>query len=161
MDGFSWDELFATTGLSYGTTGAHWVSNDETAFYSPRKDRGFPIASGNGQAVFALGNATGVSVKGGATLRVEGPSLPLVSLTVDCAAGVGTISGVTLAEQGTLVLLNVPRDGFVPIDFTGVSGWANLRNWSVSLPGLTKRRLVDVRPDGIRITSPGGLLIIR
>lgn len=160
VDGLVWDELFATNGVAYGT-GAQWLSNAEVPFYSPRAGKGFAVAPENGKAVFALGNATGVSVKGGATLRVEGPSLPLVSLTVDCAAGVGTISGVTLAEQGTLVLLNVPRDGFVPIDFTGVSGWANLRNWSVSLPGLTKRRLVDVRPDGIRITSPGGLFIIR
>lgn len=161
MDGFSWDELFATNGLSFGTTGAHWVSNDETAFYSPRKDRGFPIASGNGQAVFALGNATGVAVTGGATLRVEGAARPLTSLTVDCEAGVGKISGVTLAAHGTLVILNVPREGFVPIDFSGIEGWENLAGWDVALPGVKTRRLVDVCADGLRIRSSGGLLIVR
>lgn len=160
MDGFVWDELFATNGVAYGAA-AQWVSNEETAFYSPRKDKGFPVASGNGQSVFALGNATGVAVKGGATLRVEGEARPLTSLTIDCVTGVGKISGVTLAAHGTLVILNVPREGFVPIDFSGIAGWENLAGWEVALPGVKTRRLVDVCADGLRIRSSGGLLVVR
>ena len=161
VDGFTWDELFVTNGVDYAAK-ASWVSNAETSFYSPRKDKGFAVASAaSGKAVNALGNATSVSVKGGATLRVEGDSLPLTSLTVDCAAGVGTITGVTLAESGTLVLLNVPREGFVPIDFTGIGNAANLKGWTVSTPGLTKRRLVTVGDDGIRIASPGAVVVVR
>lgn len=161
MDGFVWDELFVTNGLSYGTAGAHWVSNGETAFRSPRKDRGFPVAPGNGQAVFALGNAMGLAVRGGATLRVEGTARPLTSLTVDCMTGVGKISGVTLATRGSLVILNVPREGFVPIDFSDIAGWERLCDWDVSLPGVKTRRLVDVCANGLRIRSSGGLLIVR
>ena len=159
-DGFTWDNLYETNKLVYAS-GVAWLTELGSTYFWPRKNFGIPIASGNGKTVWSLGNATGVSVAKGATLNVEGEAKPVSKFVVDCDKGVGTISGVTFADSGTLVLENVPRSGFIPVNHDGITGYGNLANWTVSTPGCTKTRTVTVTDAGIGIASPGLMIILR
>ena len=87
-------------------------------------------------------SSANVKVASGATLDATGVAggQALSHLTVDWAAGAGTIKGVTIAQNGVLDLVNVPagvdiRGATIPVTLTDVAGGANFASWTVKTNG--------------------------
>ena len=105
-----------------------------------------------------------VKVASGASLDASGVAggQTLERLTVDWTAGAGTITGVTIAEDGVLDLVNVPADTRlggtnVPVTLSGLSDAANFGTWTVRVNGTaTQERL---RWNGSALRILGGMVL--
>ncbi len=111
--------------------------------------------------------AANVQVASGATLDcalVPGGQA-ISKLTVDAAAGGGTLKNVRLASAGTLYLTNVSDlsalAGYaVPVSFVGAADTANARTWTVYVNGAPSGMRVTWRDGGLFIPSGGTLISI-
>lgn len=111
--------------------------------------------------------AANVLVASGATLDcalVPGGQ-ELSKLTVDAAAGGGTLKNVRLAASGTLYLTNVADPSAlanyaVPVSFDGVADTANARTWTLYVNGEPSDLRVIWRDGGLFIPSGGTLLML-
>lgn len=107
-----------------------------------------------------------VSVASGATLAFDGAGAPVTKLIVDGVDGLGTISGVMLAADGSIEFANIDRkqqEVSFPADLSGVSGLANLKNWTLAVNGQPagNRYRLKATTEGLTLTKGGLLLIIR
>ena len=88
------------------------------------------------------------------------------SITVDMAAGGGTILGGAAAEDGTLYIKNADQ-GFslgsaLPLVLDGLADRSNLETWSVVVDGVEKGFRVTVASDGhLLVVNPGLTVIVR
>ena len=90
-------------------------------------------------------NAT-VSVARGATLDLSDVGMELGRLSVDCAAGAGTILRFTPSVNGVLELVNANpsllEEGYVlPLTVGDVAQAANLKTWTVTVDGVVQEGL--------------------
>ena len=90
-------------------------------------------------------NAT-VSVANGATLDLSDVGMELGRLSVDCAAGAGTILRFTPSVNGVLELVNANpsllEEGYVlPLTVGDVAQAANLKTWTVKVDGVVQEGL--------------------
>ena len=109
---------------------------------------------GKQRAFFASGatlDATGVA--GGQTLS---------HLTVDWSTGAGTITGVAIAQNGVLDLVNVPAGTklggkTIPVTLSDLSGTANFGTWTLRVNGTaTEDRLYW---NGSALRVPGAVIV--
>ena len=88
------------------------------------------------------------------------------SITVDMAAGGGTILGGSAASGGTVVIKNADQ-GFslgtaLPLVLDGLADRSNLETWSVVVDGVEKGYRVTVASDGhLLVVNPGLTVIVR
>ena len=167
-DGSTWIDL---TGDVSTPQSSDWLSGDEFVTGHPlRPGAGLALnvpAAPDANGAAMLDNVTSVQVATGATLAVKGVAKTISGLTVDCSTGVGTLTGIDFAANGTLNLVNVPDD---VTDFTVPAGLgdvsaeslANLNAYSVTLNGNRSSRWdVEVTADCIRASKRGMSLIVR
>ncbi|MBQ3290354.1 MAG: autotransporter-associated beta strand repeat-containing protein [Kiritimatiellae bacterium] len=167
-DGSTWIDL---TGDVSTPQSSDWLSGDEFVAGHPlRPGAGLALnvpAAPDANGAAMLDNVTSVQVATGATLAVKGVAKTISGLTVDCSTGVGTLTGIDFAANGTLNLVNVPDD---VTDFTVPAGLgdvsaeslANLNAYSVTLNGNRSSRWdVEVTADCIRASKRGMSLIVR
>ena len=104
-----------------------------------------------------------MSVAAGAHLVAQGAAT-IPGLTID-AAGAGTVEGFAFAENGTLVVKNMPKGGGVlPGTYVNCTGFENIANWTLhdADKGRAARGSTIVVSNGeIRIVAPGLMLIVR
>ena len=167
-DGSTWIDL---TGDVSTPQSDDWFSGDAFVAGHPlRPGAGLALnvsaaPDANGEAM--LDNVTSVQVAAGATLVAKGVRKTISGLTVDCSAGVGTLSGIDFAASGTINLVNVPAgvtDFTVPADFGGVSAesLSNLNAYSMTVDGKRSSRWrVAVAADGIRAALRGICINLR
>ena len=105
-----------------------------------------------------------VKVASGATLDASGVAggQSLEHLTVDWAAGAGTITGVTIAQNGVLDLVNVPANTriagkTIPVTLSGLSGTANFGTWTIRVNGTATTERLYWNGSSLRI--PGAVVI--
>ena len=146
----------------YGQT---WYRGDNTAATGEHTVDPYVLKTLRPGGGFA--SAANVQVASGATLDcalVPGGQ-ELSKLTVDAAAGGGTLKNVRLAASGALYLTNVAdpsalAEYAIPISFDGVAGTANARNWTLYVNGAPSAMRVAWRDGGLFIPSLGTVILL-
>ena len=137
-DGTTWDQLHSVTNFvpvppATVGGGVNWWYSTGTVTPS----NGFSIADGritNTQ----LRAGIQVSVAAGAKLTILGGTESLGALSVDCDAGGGTISDLSLTQAGRLDLTGTSirgRSFAVPLTIGNFTNPELLRNWSLTING--------------------------
>ena len=105
-------------------------------------------------------SSANVKVAIGATLDSTGVAggQTLSHLTVDWAAGAGTIKGVTIAQNGILDLVDVPAGtdlggAIVPVTISGVANGANFSSWTVRVDGVATEDTVSWNGSALRFPT--------
>ena len=163
-DGASWTELNRQENYTSPATKNSWYS-DGTTFSKTTAPTGFAISPRTTIGV-SLAGVTNVSVAAGATLTAVGDVAPISRITVDAAAGAGTINGFAFAESGTLAIANEPAGApsyDVSLNLSSCTNAGNLARWTLLVDGvdMSAKRSVKVSDGGITITRKGFMMIIR
>ena len=164
VDGSIWTNLVSKQSYELPANGTTWASNGDSftkgaAHTSAWTFDPFDEAEASGQ----LAGVESVAVSADATLKAE-DGLTLSKLTLDCAAGaLGTIEGVTFAEEGVLNLTGVGKtDQVVTTSFVNCTGVGNLAKWTVRIDGVeSNRRFVEVGDGELKIRCRGLAVILR
>ena len=108
--------------------------------------------------------ALSVQVDGGATLDLTAFTVStqkIDAVTIDLAAGGGTVLGGSIVAGGALMLTNAlaaSQNAVLPLLFQNTSNADNFRSWSVIIDGHATSRRIRFR-DG-RLSLVGGLTLI-
>lgn len=163
-DGVKWDWLgdhefdFSVC----GDNSDRWLSDGSTyTAGQPRKGKGVTLTHGSAQDAFVLSNVTSVAVSSRAVLRTF-DDVTLSSIEVDCN-DCGTIQGFSLAESGTLNIVNAPKSPTftLPNFLSGVSNAGNLANWTLKIGGVVKKnREISVVGSEVKVSGPGLTVIV-
>lgn len=142
MDGKNWvklDELDNPTKPTAGT----WASDGTTKYAADfGTHTGMPIEPGPAQQPLAFAG-TSVSVAAGAELKFN--SQVTVPKIVVEPTGMGTVSGLALAENGVIDISPAPAGNVdIPVDFTGVS---LPENYSFTVDGAASRAEITLSDD--------------
>ncbi len=163
-NGQDWTVLTNVLSSAENRTAGHWNSDDTEVSNADRPGKGFPVDGRLHDAV-AFDGVSSVSVASGATLKADaadGERFAIGGLTLDPAAGAGTIEGFDFAEDG-VIDVNAFSGSSSDCKFTliDVNGFGNVRNWSFTLNGQqTERYVVAVSPAGRVTVSRKGLMVI-
>jgi len=162
LDGVNWTELHSVVSNRICGAAYRW-RNGAKAYYdasTPVYKKGQPILSGIAPTVSLDRGLDDVSVAVGATLTTD-KNVVVRKITID-AAGMGSLSGVTLVEGGVIDIANAPAKGKldVPVDLTAVTLPAS---YSFTVNGSVSRRSIELSADrrSISIRPAGLMLIIR
>ncbi len=173
-DGKEWTKLKRVDLMEDQTPAGKWVSDGATVTNNAvRPGAGFALDHLGGHSALPadatysiLTSVSGVNVSPGATLKADG-NVTLRSLTVDCAAGNGTVDGFDFAASGTVNLVNLDTHSAVEVPLAlanlpdGALGRLNAKNgWSVTVNGSPSvSRIVTF--DGAAVRSvPRGFVVI-
>ena len=109
-----------------------------------------------------------VQVDGGATLDLLAfdDGQPIGTVTIDLAAGGGTVKGGKIVPDGTLILNGVAETGAdtssaLPLAFEGALDAQNFRSWKVVIDGKPSRRHPVYANGKISVPSLGFIMDIR
>ena len=164
----------ADTYANHITKGGYWISSDGKEQFAAGAVR--KLSDGKGLAFSsravpgatsyptALSNLTGMEVASGASLRLVGDVAAVDKLTIDLADGMGSISGLTLAESGTLDILGAatPFTGTnIVVDWGGVANPDVLERWTLQMNGRIRSCPVRVTDGGLQILTDGLTIIVR
>ena len=163
-DGASWTELSRREHVVTPATKSTWYS-DGTTFSASVAPTGFEISKAT-TAGFSVESAASVSVAAGATLRAVGDAGEIARLSVDAAAGAGTLDGFELAEEGTLSIAGEPADAQsyeISLSLANCTTASRLSGWAIMVDGvdLTSKRVVSVADGKITVSRRGLLMIVR
>ena len=142
---------------SDGERQVNWTPEEGT---TPRPGKGFPMRSRAGFPM-PLQNVRSVSVSAGATLKTDA-GVEIRSLKVD-SAGAGTIDGFAFAENGTIDVIDAPRESsFLPGTYENCSGLENIAGWTLKIDGAVNSRcMVRARDGKLFFTRPGFIITFR
>ena len=170
VDGLHWEFLDENTELdeaALGTKSWMWSFKKEVMSWGDGEylhnthTGGRSIRSHSTRTYSVLSGNPVVSVAAGAELVAEGP-VSVANLKVD-ANGAGTIRGVTLADAGTLDVVNWPsssQDLELPLVLEDCAG--EVGEWAVSVGGVTKPSYWLTQRNGrISVHRSGTMLILR
>lgn len=180
-DGVNWHEVYKEddAGSHHKARGGYWISSSASSTananeaFAPGAVRklsdGKGLAFANRAATAdshptALSSVAGIKVAGGAALSLVGDVAPVAKMTVDLADGMGSISGLTLAESGTLDILGAatPFTGTnIVVDWSGVANPDVLERWTLQMNGRIRSCPVRVTDEGLSILPPGLTIIVR
>ena len=157
-DGVVWDWLGDNEFNHDISGGARWLAKGSanSAGADGVKIRGVAADA------FVLSNVTSVAVSSGAVLRTF-DDVVLSSIEVDCR-DCGTIQGFSLAESGTLNIVNAPKSPTfsLPNFLSGVANAENLANWTLKIGGAVKKNWkISVSGTEVKISGPGFTVIVR
>jgi hypothetical protein len=139
-----------------GSAGTKWWYSTSTL----TPGSGFAIGDGR-LTTSQLKTGILVSVSAGATLTLVGGSEPLSALSVDCDAGGGTISELSLTQTGRLDLAGTSIHGLnfvVPLTIGTLTNPEALKNWSLYIDGTLIQGAVlrwDVATSTLRVVPLG------
>ena len=163
-DGIHWEPLFDNDVYCEGTnyTPSVWYFGDN---YSQGAAKGlkFDHTTSSRPAATVLPNVGTVSVSNGGVLRIEGDPISVASLEVDPLSG-GTISNVTFAAEGTLVVREIPegRDITLPGTYQDVTGFENIaESWTLDAGSKSKSYQIVDRNGELHLLKRGLMLIVR
>ena len=163
-DGVIWEPLFDQDILTDGTLHKNgvWYYGDN---YSEGAAKGlkFDHTTSSRPAATVLPNVGTVSVSGGGTLRIEGEPVEIDSMEVNPLSG-GTISNVTFAANGTLVVREIPEgsDIALPGTYQDVSGFEEIaENWTLDAGRKSKSYQIVNRNGELHLLKKGLVLIFR
>lgn len=170
-DGAAWTTALAADNCLW-TGGAAWYLGDATSASNTRNYCPHPLPIGGYDAPCAAGFAAGAEVRvdAGATLDLSNGATAAAravsSLTVDAAAGGGTVRGLAVPETGTLRLLNVASDAdlvdyTVPLALPDATATANFARWTLVVNGSVSERRLAWRAGALCIPARGTVIMVR
>ena len=175
-DGMVWEEVASTNNIVHFYNGAEsWLSNpDPDAWLTDNKHLGYPqrqehpkipFSATHHRGTYARPTPRSVFVRRGATLRNESATKIQVSGLALDKSGMGTLQGFSLSASGTLSVegLADERAVTIPADFSTVSGYENLADWTLVVNGVPSKKyaIASVSESGITLTKHGLILIFR
>ena len=156
--------------LEVSVDGTTWTKLDERSGYMMTDTRlawdtyAMPFADAMPTVDWCVSN---VCVAAGATLNVGDDRVQVGGLTVDCAAGGGTIDRLNASETGTLNLVNADGVSFMgyelPLTVGALVNGDNLQRWRVKVNGVLRKeiRARAAEGGGIILLEAGTALIFR
>lgn len=170
-DGAAWTTALAADNCLW-TGNAAWYLGDATGGSPNRNYCPHPLPIGGYDAPCAAGFAAGAEVRvdKGATLDLSNGATAAAravsSLTVDAAAGGGTVRGLAVPETGTLRLLNVASDAdlvdyTVPLALPDATATANFARWTLVVNGSVSERRLAWRAGALCIPARGTVIMVR
>lgn len=170
-DGETWTTALAADNCLW-TGGAAWYLGDATGGSNNRNYCPHPLPIGGYDAPCTAGFAAGAEVRvdAGATLDLSNGATAAAravsSLTVDAAAGGGTVRGLAVPETGTLRLLNVASDAdlvdyTVPLALPDATETANFARWTLVVNGSVSERRLAWRAGALCIPARGTVIMVR
>lgn len=170
-DGVAWTTALAADNCLW-TGNAAWYLGDATSGADNRTYCPYPLPIGGYDAPCAAGFAAGAEVRvdAGATLDLSNGATAAAravsSLTVDVAAGGGTVRGLAVPETGTLRLLNVASDAdlvdyTVPLALPDATATANFARWTLVVNGSVSERRLAWRAGALCIPARGTVIMVR
>ena len=170
-DGVAWTTALAADNCLW-TGDAAWYLGDATGGSPNRTYCPYPLPIGGYDAPCAAGFAAGAEVRvdKGATLDLSNGATAAAravsSLTVDAAAGGGTVRGLAVPETGTLRLLNVASDAdlvdyTVPLALPDATATANFARWTLVVNGSVSERRLAWRAGALCIPARGTVIMVR
>lgn len=168
-DGVTWTEIETRPDVDTGkvTTGGYFYDGES---YATAASRGTPVEhfkfggyKSNGLEADAA-KALSVQVDGNASLDLSAFTVAtqkIEAVTIDLAAGGGTVIGGSIVAGGTLTLKNAAaanQNNMLPLLFQDASDTENFTSWTVIVDGHATSRKIKLR-DG-RLSFVGGLAII-
>ncbi len=171
VDGRAWTTVLEADDCRW-TGNAAWYLGDATSGSDNRGYCPHPIPIGGYDAPCAAGFAEGVEVRvdAGATLDLSNGTTAAAravsSLTVDAAAGGGTVRGLAVPETGTLRLLNVASDAdlvdyTVPLALPDATGTDHFARWTLVVNGVASDRRLAWRAGVLCIPARGTVIMVR
>ena len=123
---------------------------------------------GNDGASSVLDGVDAVQVAPEATLAALGKRKTVSSLVIDCASGVGKITGVDFASAGVIKLVNLPQindqDLVLEADLSDLSAESlrYLNAYEVKVAGASRKKmLVRVSASSITVSKAGLVFVVR
>lgn len=170
-DGAAWTTALAADNCLW-TGGAAWYLGDAASGSNNRNYCPHPLPIGGYDAPCAAGFAADAEVRvdAGATLDLSNGATAAAravsSLTVDAAAGGGTVRGLAVPETGTLRLLNVASDAdlvdyTVPLALPDATATANFARWTLVVNGAVSERRLAWRAGALCIPARGTVIMVR
>lgn len=170
-DGAAWTTALAADNCLW-TGSAAWYLGDATGGSPNRTYCPHPLPIGGYDAPCAAGFAADAEVRvdAGATLDLSNGATAAAravsSLTVDAAAGGGTVRGLAVPETGTLRLLNVASDAdlvdyTVPLALPDATATANFARWTLVVNGSVSERRLAWRAGALCIPARGTVIMVR
>jgi hypothetical protein len=160
-DGSVWDEV-AKYDYNSATMppAGRWFSDGTDNKDVPRPGKGYSTLVAFTNA--PLARFSSVTVSPDATLKAVGQA-QLRVLTLDCAAGAGTVDGFAIASAGRLDVLNATGgSATLPGAFTNCTDMDNFKNWELFVDGQRARSLGILVSNGqLRLVSKGTILVVR
>jgi hypothetical protein len=174
-DGENWVPLTDDVSVvAFGAFGNNWLS-DGSKFeggHPYRKDSGLKLkdtfSKGDDGAESVLDGVDSLRVAPGATLAALGKRKTVSSLVVDCASGVGKITGIDFAPGGVIEIVNLPqsddRDLVLEADLRALSAESlrNLNAYEVKVAGADRKKmLVRVSAFSVTVSKAGLVFVVR
>jgi hypothetical protein len=156
--------------LEASADGTTWTTLDERSGYKMTTERlvwdtyAMPFADAMPTVDWCVSN---VCVAAGASLTIGDDRVQVGGLTVDCAAGGGTVDRLNVTARGTINLTNAGGVSFVeynlPLTIGTLVNGDNLRNWHVTVDGAPRSEIFARATDegGIVLHSTGTTVIFR
>ena len=147
-DGLNWETVEIRSNQTYTISGAYY-SYDNVA-YTKGTDNNkefFHFTNYRIGGLAAMESPLSVQIDGGGTLDLlafdDGQEVD--AITVDLAAGAGTLRGGRIVANGTLTLTGVEEAGAditlpLPLAFDGTADTENFATWTVVIDGKVSRR---------------------
>ena len=157
-DGVNWTTVDSKSGVVPPSSNGTWYNGGEA----------WPINSGDVPGAAGFAPTAAVQVDEGAALDcslVTGGQT-LSNIVVDWALGGGTIRNAVFAANGTLSVVNAPDANLVggteiPLDFDGVSGTENLRDWTLVVNGVSSSKRIRFSHGRIAVGDPPTVMVFR
>lgn len=157
-DGANWTTVDSKSGVVPPSSNGTWYNGGEA----------WPIHSGDVPGAAGFMPTVAVRVDEGAALDcslVTGGQT-LSNIVVDWALGGGTIRNAVFAANGTLSVVNAPDANLVggteiPLDFDGVSGTENLRDWTLVVNGVSSSKRIRFSNGRIAVGDSPTVMVIR
>ena len=171
-DGENWLPL--TSDVNVGELSNNWLSDGSkfVANHPYRQGCGLALKDtflkGNDGASSVLDGVDAVQVAPEATLAALGKRKTVSSLVIDCASGVGKITGVDFASAGVIKLVNLPhtndQDLVLEADLSDLSAESlrNLNAYEVKVAGADRKKmLVRVSASSVTVSKAGLVFVVR
>jgi len=168
VDGQNWVTITTVNGATT-YEGGKWAFGGES--YTAGKaattvhTTGSAIPEGPTGSAYALPSSLGtVGFAQGAELVFSGIAAPISKIELDGALGMGTLSGATLADDGQLVLTNVPQSSQSNFTYTfkNVTNADAFKDWSVvDVAGNPTKCMVTIGDGTITIQRCPLLIIFK
>lgn len=157
-DGVNWTTVDSKSGVVPPSSNTTWYNGGEA----------WPINSGDVPGAAGFAPTAAVQVDEGAALDcslVTGGQT-LSNIVVDWALGGGTIRNAVFAANGTLSVVNAPDANLVggteiPLDFDGVTGTENFRDWTLVVNGVSSSKRIRFSNGRIAVGDPPTVMVFR
>ena len=168
-DGLNWETVELRSNQTYTISGAYY-SYDNVA-YTKGTDNNkefFHFANYRIGGLASMENPLSVQIDGGGTLDLlafdDGQEVD--AITVDLAAGAGTLRGGRIVANGTLTLTGVEAAGAditlpLPLAFDGTADTDNFATWTVVIDGKVSRRHPVFADGSLSVPCTGFVLSVR